>query len=1579
MKLFAIALVISMIAGTWSVGGENVLARETTTSKTDEEIHDTGTVENKTQEVDNTEVAFQNLEDNQEQFTGFAGGDGSEENPYQISTSEMFREMEEYQEQYFVLISDLDLSDSPRINFEGTFDGNGYTIETGFSEENGMFNKVGDTSVVKNCTINIGNGYYSSLPAEYFGAVALQNNGLIKKCIVSGSVVNTTAAMTSGDISIGSVCSTNYGTIEKCRSDVDYSVRVNIGPRFMISGICNNGKVDQCLNTGNINAQVQRNIPRSGIFHNLLSGVGCLSATNECANTGNISLDFSSFQTSSSSIYNYAGFISSYEFTSYAFVVPSKMEGTNSCYISEDVQFSFSTYNLGSGGGVNSKSTVLYADDVTGTQVKTEDEILEWWDSVFADDEDDGGETWVPDGAFSISKSGAWVSGKECALYGTYSASTPGNAETEAEEIVWSSSDPSILDVSDTIIDFNIADAENNHVSIQKSFTANKAGTVTITATASDGRSESITVDIEPELIAVGSEEYIKTDTSVVLCRMTLDEPNADYLETIISGVELIDSSDSENVFEITDMYYKISEDETFAELICDIKPVTSGKTTFQLSTIGGQKASITLTSGLFSLENDIWSFINASNYFGNNSEGIFITSDDYNRFTSHLENTERALLTFDDGSTLYNVDGNSQNHIQWPGSCVGMSTWVILNNNGILKASDIEGKQYLSDYSLTADKNTVVESAINYYIGLQNLPVQTKPSSDFSLKAQKEQITELSEMVNNISKGGNLVFLGYKWYSKFDNAGKADTRSGSSHVVVAYGMETGDYTDFVYDTMPKERRDYIKGEKFDHRILIYDPNDSDRDPALDFYFSENSSVWCIPKYGIISTTSQSRDEESNNGMLSIATTDLDIINAVDYNTGEVSQLMKEMRDQDVFSITSLACNDYSIRWASGSADISGFSVLNSTSDEQISVIPISGITAEGDTGITGTTVYIPESENCTVSSNENLGFRMYSGDYLIAVEASSSGNIDFFKSGGAELHASDPTQYSIRITANEGYYSLPWYQFEIMGENASEISAEWADEGILITGDNLENVTVIGSNDDNTQEMAFSTEEDSVLISESDNELTVLIDTDNDGVYDTDVNEEHIHEYGIPEFVWGEDYKACTAVFTCEDGDDEKKIECDINSETTDPICTEDGKTVYTATVFFADQEYTDTQEEVIPATGHTYEYIDNGDGTHTKVCTAGDDTATEPHTYQDGICTYCGAEEPKEHVHEYGTPEFKWSEDYTTCTMVFTCKDGDDQQSIECEVTDEITDATCTENGKAVYTAKGTFDGKEYIDVKEVEIPASGHAYGTPEFNWSEDYQTCTAVFNCESCDDEQKIECDITSETTDPTCTEDGKTLYTATVSFADKEYTDTQEDVIPATGHTYEYTDNGDGTHKKVCTAGDDTASEPHTYQDGTCTYCGAEEPEGHTHKYGEPKFTWSDDYSSCTATFTCADGDDQQIVDCAVTAKDNGDGTVSYTAVAEFNGESYTAEQVVDIQDEADEKPEIGKPTESGDNNNSGNSTDVNEGSSDNKTSEESASNVQTGDDSILILWSLLIASMISAGVIVLLIRRKYTK
>ena len=479
---------------------------------------------------------------------------------------------------------------------------------------------------------------------------------------------------------------------------------------------------------------------------------------------------------------------------------------------------------------------------------------------------------------------------------------------------------------------------------------------------------------------------------------------------------------------------------------------------------------------------------------------------------------------------------------------------------------------------------------------------------------------------------------------------------------------------------------------------------------------------------------------------------------------------------------------------------------------------------------------------------------------------------------------------------------------------------------------------------------------------------------------------EEHEHVYGEPEFTWSEDNQTCTAIFTCKNGDDEQKVECKVTSETTDPTCTEAGKTVYTATALFGDQEYTDTKEEEIPAAGHSYEYTDNGDGTHTKVCTIGDDTAAEPHTYQDGICVYCGAEEPEGHVHEYGEPEFIWSEDCKNCTIVFTCADGDDQQKIECEVTSEITDATCTENGKAVYTAKGSFNGEEYSDMKEEEIPASGHAYGEPVFSWSEDYQTCTAVFTCESGDDEQSLECEVVSETTEPTCTASGKTVYTATVLFNDKEYLNTQEETIVAAGHTYEYRDNGDGTHTKTCTVGDDSKTEPHTYQDGICAYCGAEEPKEHVHEYGEPEFSWADDFRSCTAAFTCTDNDDQQTVECTVESKDNGDGTVTYTAVAEFNETSYTDTQTVKIPEKSEGTDNIETPTGTGEENKTNKPTAGTANASSNKTNNKTAikataddkvvSSAKTGDDTNVALWILLLAAAGATGVMIVRSKKK---
>ena len=107
------------------------------------------------------------------------------------------------------------------------------------------------------------------------------------------------------------------------------------------------------------------------------------------------------------------------------------------------------------------------------------------------------------------------------------------------------------------------------------------------------------------------------------------------------------------------------------------------------------------------------------------------------------------------------------------------------------------------------------------------------------------------------------------------------------------------------------------------------------------------------------------------------------------------------------------------------------------------------------------------------------------------------------------------------------------------------------------------------------------------------------------------------------------------------------------------------------------------------------------------------------------------------KEHVHTWGNPIWNWSEDGKTCTVTFTCeKDENHKENPVVTVTSAIkSPATCTEKGVTTYTATVEFDGKTYTDTKEVaDIPATGHSYGKPVWNWSEDGKTCTVTFTCE-----------------------------------------------------------------------------------------------------------------------------------------------------------------------------------------------------------------------------------------------------
>ena len=378
--------------------------------------------------------------------------------------------------------------------------------------------------------------------------------------------------------------------------------------------------------------------------------------------------------------------------------------------------------------------------------------------------------------------------------------------------------------------------------------------------------------------------------------------------------------------------------------------------------------------------------------------------------------------------------------------------------------------------------------------------------------------------------------------------------------------------------------------------------------------------------------------------------------------------------------------------------------------------------------------------------------------------------------------------------------------------------------------------------------------------------------------------------------------YTASVTGVKCAVDDDEPKAEqitvADAVKDTENSVaatCTEKGKDVYTATATVKDAE---GKTEIGTLTGtHEVELAALG--------------------------------------HKYGEPTWTWNDDHTEATAVFACERGDDTQEVKATITEKTTAATCETAGETVYTATASFGGKDYTDNQKVEIAALGHEYGEPTWKWSDDHKTATATFKCERGDDTQTVDATVTPETTAATCEADGKTVYTAKVSFNGKDYTETYTETLKALGHKYgapvwNWTKGENNTYTATATftcANDEKhvetvdAKVTEKSDGATCTEAGkitytatvtfegkdykdtkTEEVAALGHNYGEPTWNWSkgDDGSyTAIATFTCDRCKDVQKVVATVgdpvetKATCTEAGKITYTATAAFNGKDYT--------------------------------------------------------------------------------------
>lgn len=163
-------------------------------------------------------------------------------------------------------------------------------------------------------------------------------------------------------------------------------------------------------------------------------------------------------------------------------------------------------------------------------------------------------------------------------------------------------------------------------------------------------------------------------------------------------------------------------------------------------------------------------------------------------------------------------------------------------------------------------------------------------------------------------------------------------------------------------------------------------------------------------------------------------------------------------------------------------------------------------------------------------------------------------------------------------------------------------------------------------------------------------------------------------HDYK-KSIVWNNDKTAATGEFTCSRCDFKEEVPAEVKTETKPATCTENGETTAYAKAELKDKDGKVIQTvestvvtETIPALGHDYE------------------------------------------------SKFDWAEDASSAKATLTCKRGDDKQTVDAVIAKDEKNSvapTCTEAGKNVFIATATYEGKDYTDTKEVEVPALGHNY--------------------------------------------------------------------------------------------------------------------------------------------------------------------------------------------------------------------------------------------------------------------------
>lgn len=460
--------------------------------------------------------------------------------------------------------------------------------------------------------------------------------------------------------------------------------------------------------------------------------------------------------------------------------------------------------------------------------------------------------------------------------------------------------------------------------------------------------------------------------------------------------------------------------------------------------------------------QNDTWSFINSPDFF---QDTYYMSDEMWQAFSSKLSPSKKAEIETE------HLNG------EWGGSCYGMSSIVVLN-----KLHMYQPNMWDKDASTLSEmenrNNTDTESSINFYQFQQYLKPAETAMKETQVMTLQEQLQLLKEKAGNTSKGGNPVFLVLFWGKK-NEEGKIVT---TGHALVAYDVES----------LSKPYK--YKGVKYNTKIYLYDPNSTKFSDKRCLYITEDETMWCVPHYKIVGTEEKTT-KGVGDGIIGLITDRLEIIDTI--NVGDTVSNYKAV-----------------VRAKS----LTDFLLENQDSGKTIQV---SGETAGKVDGAniyyTGAG-YVEGGEGraslCVELEDETAFYSLDAGDeakpldvsisyedMYYSAQADAGKNMSFQRNSGMNLGEVEG-DFHLQMTFDNVVAQLPWTTVSAFGNGTSDIGVKKTEEGLLVDGSALVNVTIWAEEGDKEATYALHTTSQKVLLQTENDAFSAYLDLDGDGNY---------------------------------------------------------------------------------------------------------------------------------------------------------------------------------------------------------------------------------------------------------------------------------------------------------------------------------------------------------------------------------------------------------------------------------------------------------------------------------------------